>query len=269
MATALLGQIESYDSAQEEWPQYVERLEQFFVANEITGEAKAEKRRATFLSVVGCSSYTLLRSLIAPAKPAEKTFEQLVEVLEKHYSPKPTEVMQRFRFNSRSRKEGETVADYVAELRRLAEFCNYGNTLDKMLRDRLVWGVRNAGIQKKLLGETELALAKAIQMAQSMETAERNLREMEGATPREGGVNQVTRKTHGRLGEENGNCFRCGNLGHTGATCPFRERVCHKCKKRGHLIRMCKQRVPVPASSPLGLAHSSLGTTPYRLRWPV
>ena len=43
MAKALLGQIESYDSAQEEWPQYVERLEQFFVANEIMGKAKAEK----------------------------------------------------------------------------------------------------------------------------------------------------------------------------------------------------------------------------------
>jgi len=93
MATALLGQIESYDSAQEEWPQYVERLEQFFVANEITGEAKAEKRRATFLLVVGHSSYTLLRSLIAPAKPAEKTFKELVEVLSKHYSPQPTEMM--------------------------------------------------------------------------------------------------------------------------------------------------------------------------------
>ena len=43
MATALLGQIESYDSAQEEWPQYVERLEQFFMANKIMGEAKDEK----------------------------------------------------------------------------------------------------------------------------------------------------------------------------------------------------------------------------------
>jgi len=43
MATALLGQIESYDSAQEEWSQYVE---QFFVANEITGEAKAERCEA-------------------------------------------------------------------------------------------------------------------------------------------------------------------------------------------------------------------------------
>ena len=44
MATVLLGQIESYDSPQEEWPQYVKRLEQFFMVNEITGEVKAEKR---------------------------------------------------------------------------------------------------------------------------------------------------------------------------------------------------------------------------------
>ena len=142
------------------------------------------------LLVVGRSSYTLLRNLIAPAKPADKTFKELVEVLSKYYSPQPTEVMQRFRFNSRSRKEGqsitdymtelqrlvefcnygetdemmqrfrfnsrsrkegESITDYVTELRRLAEFCNYGET-DEMLRDRLVWGVRDASIQKKLLG---------------------------------------------------------------------------------------------------------------------
>jgi len=101
------------------------------------------------------------------------------------------------------------------------EFCNYGETLDKMLRDRLVWGVRDASIQKKLLGESELNLMKVIQLAQSMEMAERYLREMEGGTPKDGGVNQVTRKNSQGQGDENGNCFHCGNSGHTGATCPF------------------------------------------------
>ena len=62
-------------------------------------------------------------------------------VLIEHYSPQPSEVMQRFCFNSRSRKEGESVAAYVAQLRRLAEFCNFGTTLDKVLRDWLVWGM--------------------------------------------------------------------------------------------------------------------------------
>ena len=59
MAT-LLGKLEPFDADQEEWPQYVERLEQFFVANDIVGDGKAEKRRATFLSVIGPAPYKLL-----------------------------------------------------------------------------------------------------------------------------------------------------------------------------------------------------------------
>ena len=149
MATGLLGHIGQFDPVVEQWPQHVERFKQFFVVNDITGEEKAVKRRATFLSVVGCSTYNLLRSLIAPAKPTDKTFEQLVEVLSTHYSMKPTEIMQRFRFNSCKRQEGETIANYVAELRRLAEFCNYGDALNKMLRDWLVWDVQDKHIQKK------------------------------------------------------------------------------------------------------------------------
>ena len=116
-------------------------IKAIFVANQIMGEAKAEKTWATFLSVVGRSSYTLLQSLIAnqQIRPLNNWWKS-----SKPYSPQPTEVMQHFRFNSYSKKEGESIADYVVELQRLAEFCNYGKTLDKMLRD--------ASIQKKLLG---------------------------------------------------------------------------------------------------------------------
>ena len=118
---ALFGKIDQFNPDQEEWLQYVERLELFFEANEITGEAMATKRQAIFLSVIGPAPYQLLRSLLAPTKPSDKTFEELVA---EHYSPEPLEVMQRFRFNSQSRKPGECIAAYVAELRRIAQKCN-------------------------------------------------------------------------------------------------------------------------------------------------
>ena len=170
LTAVLLGKIEPFDSELEEWPQYVERLEQFFEAIDITGDSKAAKRQATFLSVIGPRPYKLLRSLLTPAKSTEKAYTELVAKLTEHYSPSPSEVMQRFRCNSRSRKPGETVAAYVAELRRLSEYCNYG--------DRLVWSINDESIQKKLLQEAALTLERAITVAKGAETAVKNLKEM-------------------------------------------------------------------------------------------
>ena len=65
----LLDKIEEFNSAQEEWPQYVERLDHFFETNGLTGEDNKSKRRAIFLLVIGPGPYKLLRSRVNPAKP--------------------------------------------------------------------------------------------------------------------------------------------------------------------------------------------------------
>ena len=199
---------------------------------------KAAKRRATFLSVIGPGPYQLLRSLLSPTEPSEKTFEELVAVLSDHYSPPPSEVMQRFRFNSRSRKPGESVAAYVAELRRLAEFWNDGPTLDKMLRDRLVWGIGDESIQRKLLQEKDLTLQQAVTLAQGSETAARNVKEMNAPKYAESDSNNSSRvpvkpepvnKVAGkkpRTKEGGVTCHRCGTPGHLATVCRFQDSVC-------------------------------------------
>ena len=89
MAT-VVGSITAY-SPDEDWQQYVERLQFFMEANGVTDEGK---KRATFLSVVGPSTFQLLRSLIAPANPADKSLKDLIEVLSAHYNPKPSEIVE-------------------------------------------------------------------------------------------------------------------------------------------------------------------------------
>ena len=109
---SLLGKVgeSSYNPSMEEWSNYVERL----VANDIVGDEAAKKRRAVFISVVAPGTYNILKNLLAPEK--RTSFEQLKEKLTQHFSPQPSEVMQRFRFNSHVRKEGESAHEYVAEL---------------------------------------------------------------------------------------------------------------------------------------------------------
>ena len=107
----------------------------------------------------------MLRNLLSPQKPADKTFEQLIQILKDHYNPKPSEVMQRFRFNIRSRKAGESLATYVAELRSLAEICIFGCSLEDMIRDRLVCGINDETIQRKLVAEPDLTYTKSLVIA--------------------------------------------------------------------------------------------------------
>ena len=112
------GRIEEFDGAKEDWSQYKERLGHFFAAN---GVESAEKKHSIFLSVVGEATYKLLRSVVAPAKPGDKTYEELVKLLSAHFNPPPSEIVQPFKFHSRVLEQGESVATFVSELRSLAD----------------------------------------------------------------------------------------------------------------------------------------------------
>ena len=107
---AMFGRLAEFDEAKDNWRQYAEQMQQFFVANEIEDDAR---KRAIFLSSVGARTYTLLRSLLHPDKPGEKPFANICATLEVIFHPKPSTTMQRFKFNSRSRQPGESVANYV------------------------------------------------------------------------------------------------------------------------------------------------------------
>jgi len=79
--TGTLGRVNEFDGTKDDWPQYVERLEHFFLANGIDSE---EKKRAIFLSVVGAAAYKMLRKFMSVAKPGEKSYDELVKALSKH-----------------------------------------------------------------------------------------------------------------------------------------------------------------------------------------
>ena len=84
-------------------------------------------------------------------------------------------IVERFKFNSRSRKPSEKMLEYLAALRKLSEYCEFGNSLDQMIRDRLVCGINPPRIEQRLFAEgSTLTLEKARTVTLSMEAAEEN-----------------------------------------------------------------------------------------------
>ena len=116
MAGLSIGKIEQFDVSQEDWVTYVERVEQYFIANEIPDD----KRVPALLSLIGGKTYGLLRNRTAPYKPAEKTYAQILETVQRHLSPKPLTIAERFRFHKRDQRDGESVNAFVADIRKLS-----------------------------------------------------------------------------------------------------------------------------------------------------
>ena len=253
-AVGLHGTVGVFDPALEEWSEYSERLVHYFMANDIVSDVK---KRAIFLTVVGPTAYHLLKTLVSPKKLDEFEFSELVELAMLHYNPKPSLIVKRFEFNSRCQKEGESIATYVAELRKIAEHCQFGAVLNDMLRDRLVCGTVHKAIQRRLLAEPLLTFDKAIETALAAEAADKDSLRLTGATKDKDQTTPdqeapASRTPVNKVGDQKpyrnksppaaaGKCYRCGR-GHLSSECPCREYVCHFCKKKGHLSKMCRKK---------------------------
>ena len=278
---AVHGALAAFNPQEEDWSEYSERLTFYFTANGITTDAK---KRAVLLSCCGPATFRLLQSLVLPGNLDDFSFEELMTKMKEHKEPQPSVIVQRFQFNTRKQQAGETVAEYVAALRKVAEFCNYGDSLSEMLRDRLVCGITDTSVQKRLLAEKDLTLDKAVSLAQSVEIAEKGTKDLHLPTEDSLELHKLTQgvssgsesKSREAKHKKGPNCFRCGGR-HLATKCRFISVECYSCGKQGHIAKVCRSvpgkhsdTNPEPSASNKGVNQLSeeLANTEYSM-FPV
>ena len=168
------GSLGPFDVSSGDWKSYVERAQLYFTANDITSAAK---KRAILLSSCGDATYRRIKDVLSPRAPTYLSFDAAMST---HLQPEPSEIVQRFRFNTRVRQPHESISTYVTQLKRLAEHCNFGDTdrLNEMMRDRLVCGIANEKWQQRLLAEDGLTYAKAYKLLLSLEASEKEVKDL-------------------------------------------------------------------------------------------
>ena len=115
-------------------------------------------------------------------------------------------------------------------MRHIAKDCDFDTALETNLRDRLVCGIADQVIQKRLLSEHKLTFEKAFRIAQSHESATKNVVTLQGP-------HQL--RTNDTVGSP---CYRCGRKGHKQDQCRFKTATCHHCGKVGHIQPVCRSR---------------------------
>ena len=224
-------------NAVETWAEYKRRLGQ---ALEHQGfKTGAQKKQA----LLTCSDPELYRLMVALCYPKvlespdpEVTYDDLLVLLDDQFEEDVSEAMAEFLFEARVQKHGESVAEWLADLRQLAIPSKFmEGDLSRRLRAQLVRGVADKACQTKLLEATDLDLKKAVsliktQMRSKAESAAINKRASHASVS----------NSQDSVMYVKSECFRCGGS-HSPDSCWAKDKTCNTCDAKGHIARKCNR----------------------------
>ena len=141
------------------WRRWKQRFTIYVTASKLNTE---EIKAATFLHVVGEDALELYNTFTWEADGDQHNMEKIMEKFEAYCNPKKNVTWERHVFNTRAQKSGETIDEYVTDLRSKARTCEFGDLMDSLIRDRIVCGIEDDATRKQLLKEKDLSLQKAI-----------------------------------------------------------------------------------------------------------
>jgi len=88
-------------------------------------------------------------------------FDAVMAKFEEIFKVRQNILFERAKLNKRAQLEGESAEHYITTLYHLAETCNYRDMKAKMVRDRLVVGIRDQRLSQQLQMDPNLTLEQA------------------------------------------------------------------------------------------------------------
>ena len=189
-----------------------------------------EVQVATLLTVIGEEAREVFSTFSDWANEGDQAkIAPVWQKYEEYCEPRRNVPFERYRFNCRMQEAGETYDQYRTALLKLAEGCDFQTiTPDQILRDRLVFGVRDPKVRERLLREAKLTLAKTDEICHAAESMLTQLKVVEDSC---GGIVHAVMNKHQGLGIEGKRIRECWNCGrkheyHKKELCPAFGKSC-------------------------------------------
>ena len=222
---------------------------------------RREGESATLLHVAGEEALEIYNTFTWDNDGDDKKVDTIMAKFEAYCNPRKNVTWERHVFNTRNQQPGETIDQYVTDLRTKAKTCEFGTLTDSLIRDRIVGGITSDSTRSRLLQKADLTLEKAIDLCRSSETTAAQMKTLTAgpeasAKPDAADVNTVGVSGQKVTGDKRKyQCGRCGT-GHTRQqSCPAIGAECLKCGRRNHFARVCRtktQRKPRPKVHSIG-----------------
>ena len=179
----------------------------------------------------------------------QNNIEAVLQMFEKHVAPLANIPFERFSFNIRNQEPGESFEKYVTQLRLLARNCEFENiNSDEILRDRILFGMKDIVVRKKLLMKPKLTLQDVLLACRTGELSNRNVKALHEESENVHAVNSKKKPTHSYKPQqydtrsEVTDCKFCRNRHERRKeSCPAWNKTCNKCGGKNHFRLKCTQ----------------------------
>ena len=216
-------------------------------------------RVATFITCIGPDALEIHTGLPFQSDDDRQNIDKVLELWQNYCIGKTNVIYERYRFNNRSQESDKSIDAYTTALRTLAETCEFGSLKEDLIRDRLVCGIRDNSLRKKLLQEPKLTLDKCLDSCRAAEATKLQMQAMTNQNNESSDVNALkssSEKSNVRMVDD---CKFCGKSHERNREkCPAYGKVCKKCKKENHVASKChlhenktstKKKKPKPPKS--------------------
>ncbi|KAJ8403683.1 hypothetical protein AAFF_G00350090 [Aldrovandia affinis] len=162
----------------ENWRKWEQRLNLYFVASGLTDKSE-ERKIAVMLHCVGEDALEIYNALnVQYADAQAKKMEEVLTAFRQYCAPRKNTVFERHQFWAYKHNEEAGIDKFVTELRLRARDCEFGESEDLMLRDKIVFSIADHKLRERLLSTADLPLHTAIDICRAKEAATMQARAM-------------------------------------------------------------------------------------------
>ena len=248
------GPLNLQGNLAENWRKWKQRFQLFSSASGLS-EKDEKVKSATLLHVAGEEALEVYNTFTWDSDGDENKVNMIMAKFEAYCNPRKNITWERHVFNTRNQQIGETIDQYVTDLKTKAKSCEFGTLTDSLIRDRIVCGIIDDHTRSRLLREPDLTLQKALDICRANEITTVQMKSFTAgntASPTTDKVEvNVVDKDRQRL-QSDRRKFQCGKCGsqHTRQqSCPAIGAECYKCGRRNHFARVCRS-TPKRADKP-------------------
>lgn len=157
------------------------------------------------------------------------TVNNVISAIRSRLISKRNVIYERAMFNSCNQETDEKFDDYYRKLEKLIENCEFKDFKSDLLRDRIVLGIKNKELRKRLMIKADLTLRETLDLCRIDELTNQQMQELSTET-----VNKISNAR---------SCKFCGNLhSFTKGACPAFGQVCRSCGGKNHFQKVCKKK---------------------------